>query len=155
MTLVGVDIALDVFWVQRMVRSFAQWNVSTILMSFILISLYHYQAGSSQLTVYSELGCTCSILFCFYLFTSLLTWFFHIFFSRPNMCWAGKELTTATAIVQCPGFSSVSRFRCCWVFWIHTISYCHTGVPVGIGYAFVLQVCVKWEVGISFVCLSP
>lgn len=76
----GIAIALDSFWVQVqwMLRSFARWNVSTILMFFILISLHH----------------------------NVLSWLLSAY-GLVRVDPAGKELTTATAIVQCPGFSSV------------------------------------------------
>ena len=126
MTPGGVDIALDLFCVQWMVRSFARWNVSTTLMFFIPLSLYH-NVLSWLLSAYGlvRVGMYMfyDILFLFVSFPSDLT---------PNLClcWEGTHYSYGYSAV--PRIQQCIRFRCCWFFWIHTISYCHTGVPVGI-----------------------
>ena len=87
--------------------SFAQWNVSTILMSFILISLYHYQAGSSQLTVLFRVGMYMfyTILFLFVYFPSDLIFSYIFFPPQYVLSWEGTHYSY--------GYSAVPRIQQC------------------------------------------
>lgn len=86
-----------------------------------------------------KLGGKCSTIFCFYLFLfvpSLLTWFMLFFFPSQFVSWEGTHYSY--------GYSAVPRIQQC------------IQVSVLWEYAFVLQVCERWEVGIclSVSCLS-